>query len=210
MPTALRGHGNNSRLAFAYRLKLGDMANNRKQCQRINEPGHAHCLTFSCFRRQRWLVTDQIYQWITDAINRAGEKHQLDVWAYVIMPEHVHLLFLPRTPDYSISKVLTTLKQSVSNKVLNRVRQERPEFLQKMADVQPNGQVSYRFWQRGGGYDRNLYKSKSIQAEIEYIHANPVRRKLCERPTDWIWSSAREHAEIETGPVRLDLKTIPE
>ncbi len=186
------------------------MANNRKQCIRINEPGHAHCLTFSCFHRQQWLVSDQTCQWMADAINRARERHQLEIWAYVIMPEHVHLLFLPRVPDYSISKILTTLKQSISNRVLNKVRHEHPEFLSKMADVQPNGQVSYRFWQRGGGYDRNLYESKSIQAEIDYIHANPVRRQLCERPTDWIWSSAGDYAGVRTGSVELNFESIPD
>ena len=185
------------------------MTNNRKQCKRINEPGNAHCLTFTCFRNRQWLVSDRSCQWMADAINRTGAKHQLDIWAYVIMPEHVHLLFLPRESDYSIGRILTTMKQSVSNRVLQTVRKTHPEFLENMADVQPNGNVSYRFWQRGGGYDRNLYERKSILAEVDYIHANPVRRKLCDRPTDWYWSSAGDHAEVRTGPVTLNLDSIP-
>jgi hypothetical protein len=48
------------------------------------------------------------------------------------------------------------------------------------------------FWQRGGGYDRNLTEPRTIWAEIASIHANPVRRGLCESATDWPWSSARE------------------
>ena len=45
-----------------------------------------------------------------------------------------------------------------------------------MRDEQPNGKVAYRFWQRGGGYDRNFNEPESIYAEIEYLHNNPVRR----------------------------------
>ena len=34
-----------------------------------------------------------------------------------------------------------------------------------------------------------------IQAAIEYIHLNPVKRGLCELPTDWRWSSARQYSD---------------
>ena len=59
-----------------------------------------------------------------------------------------------------------------------------------MADRAPNGTVVYRFWQRGAGYDRNLYTNEAICASIEYIHANPVRRGLCKNPLEWEWSGA--------------------
>ena len=67
----------------------------------------------------------------------------------------------------------------------------------------------YRFWQRGGGYDRNLTETGTVFAEIAYIHANPIRRKLCERPTDWPWSSASEYAQKGSGLLRLDLDSLP-
>ena len=41
---------------------------------------------------------------------------------------------------------------------------------------QPNGEVHYRFWQRGGGYDRNITDPATLRVMIEYIHNNPVRR----------------------------------
>ena len=48
-----------------------------------------------------------------EAIDLARKTHNLHLWSYVIMPEHVHLLFWPTTAKYSISAILTTLKQSM-------------------------------------------------------------------------------------------------
>jgi putative transposase len=52
------------------------------------------------------------------------------------------------------------------------------------------GLYGFRFWQEGGGYDRNLRTEVAVMAAIRYIHENPVRRGLCLQPTDWRWSSA--------------------
>ena len=49
------------------------------------------------------------------------------------------------------------------------------------------------FWQRGGGHDRNLRSDDDMREKIAYIHMNPVRRGLVEKPTDWDWSSACDY-----------------
>ena len=171
---------------------MGTMTDKRKTCKRWNEAGHAHALTFSCFRRQPFLNKDRSRQWMIDGIDRAREQHRFHVWAYVIMPEHVHLLLWPTEHVYSISAMLGTMKQSVAKRALIFVKRNAPEFLNRMQDVQPNGKRFHRFWQRGGGYDRNLTEPKTVWATMDYIHANPVRRGLCRRATDWPWSSATE------------------
>ncbi len=144
-----------------------------------------------------------------DAINESRAKHGFHLWAYVLMPEHVHLLLWPTQPAYSISRILTTLKQPVSKRALLFLRERAPMFLLQMEDRQPNGSRYYRFWQRGGGYDRNFTEPASIWKEIEYIHANPVRRGLCHRATDWIWSSANEHEFPGTGLLTIDRSSLP-
>jgi len=63
-----------------------------------------------------------------EGIKRAIEKHEFDLWAYVIMPEHVHLLVCPVNPQYSISLFLKSVKQSVSKKALSFVREQAPGF----------------------------------------------------------------------------------
>ena len=78
-----------------------------------------------------------------------------------------------------------------------------------MEDRQPNGKVHHRFWQRGGGYDRNLFEPATVYTEIEYIHNNPVRRGLCAKPEDWYWSSAADYAGVRVGPLTLDRQSLP-
>ncbi len=90
------------------------------------------------------------------AIDAARAKLDLHPWAHVIMPEHVHLLIHPTSADYSISHILSTLKQPVSKRAILFVRKHAAAFLERMTDTQPSGRQSIRFWQRGGGYDRNL------------------------------------------------------
>ena len=106
---------------------------------------------------------------MVEAIDRARHKHAFDLWAYVIMPEHVHLLVWPREAGYSISHLLTSIKRRVSLQALAHVRKSVPAFLARMEDRQPGGRIHYRFWQRGGGYDRNLTEPKTVWAEIDYI-----------------------------------------
>jgi putative transposase len=187
----------------------GNFMNNHKSCRRYNEPGHAHALTFSCFHRQPFFSKDGSRRWFVDAVDRARAKHHFHVWAYVIMPEHVHVLLWPTIPDYSISVILNSIKQSVSKRALLFVRGEAPAFLARMEDQQPNGAVHYRFWQRGGGYDRNIIKPATAHQQIEYLHNNPVRRGLCMKPEDWLWSSAADYAGIRTGPLTIDRESFP-
>ena len=181
----------------------------RKTCRRFNDPGHAHALTFSCYRRQAFLSKDGSRRWLIDAIERARLKHRLHVWAYAIMPEHVHLLIWPTEPVYDISDILISIKQSVTKRALPYVRRQAPVFLRWMEERRPSGVIHYRFWQPGGGYDRNIVEPGTAYRQIEYIHNNPVRRGLCQKPEDWLWSSAADYAGVRVGPLRLDRESLP-
>ncbi|MCH8146602.1 MAG: transposase [Planctomycetes bacterium] len=165
------------------------IARYEKSVVRYDIPGDVHALTFSCFGRQEFLAKDRLRSWLTDAIDTARRELAFDVWAYVLMPEHVHLLIYPRKATYSISNILLAIKRPVARHALSYVRRNAPSFLRRMRDAQPNGRVAHRFWQRGGGYDRNLIDAKTIRKTIDYIHLNPIRRDLAENPEDWYWSS---------------------
>jgi putative transposase len=107
---------------------------------------------------------------------------------------------------YDISDVLNSIKQSVVKRALLFVRRHAPEFLPRMQDRQPNGDVHYRFWQRGGGYDRNVFEPATVFQQIEYMRNNPGRRKLCAKPEDWLWSGAADYAGIQS-PLRRRLSS---
>jgi len=182
----------------------------RKRLRRADNPGDARFLTFSCYRRQPLLARERSCRWLLDALERSRQTHGFDLWAFVIMPEHMHLLVYPGDAPHRLADFLYTLKKSVTNRALVYVRRHAPAFLPQLEDRQPSGTRSYRFWQRGGGYDENLYSPTKIWDKIDYIHENPVRRGLCRQPTDWPWSSARAYETLEPTPIRIDFDSLPD
>jgi putative transposase len=181
----------------------------RKTCRRYNTPGEAHSLTFSCFHGHQFLSKDRTRMWLIEALAEARRELHFDLWAYVIMPEHCHILLLPREEKYSISRILAAIKVPVTRRAKHYLEVHAPEALRLMRDVQPNGKVCYRFWQRGGGHDRNMYTARAIHAEIEYIHGNPVRRELVRLAEDWTWSSAGYFAGRRDVLLPIDAESIP-
>jgi putative transposase len=175
-----------------------------KKVRSSNDPGHAHELTFSCFRSQPLFTKDRSRLWFVSAMERARQRYDFAIWAYVIMPEHIHIIVCSRLDKYEIRQVRSALKIPVQRKALSFLRKQAPEFLDRLCDRQPNGEVHYRFWQRGGGYDRNVTNSQTLQKMIDYIHRNPVRRGLVDQPTDWIWSSARFQEGHLDVPIAMD------
>jgi putative transposase len=180
----------------------------RKTRRSYNVIGHARELTFSCYRRMPLLASDRTRQWLVDALATARAKRMFELWAYVAMPEHAHILLRPLSHKAEIAPILKAIKQPVARKATNHLRANNPQWLKRLEVRRPNGRVEYRFWQQGGGYDRNILTSKAARAAIEYIHNNPVRRGLVDNPTDWPWSSARwyagcDDAKIEMDPLRL-------
>ena len=104
----------------------------RKQCKRLNLVGHAHELTFSCYQRLPLLSRDRTRLWLAEAIRAARAKCQFDLWAYVFMPEHVHLLVYPRQPDYSISRTLWSIKQPVARQAIDYLAKHSSGWLAKL------------------------------------------------------------------------------
>jgi len=178
----------------------------RKRCKRYNVVGHAHELTFSCFHNRPFLRSERALGYLTEAVASARVQHDFSLWAYVFMPEHVHLLICPNGRDYSISRILQGIKQPVGRKVIRFCQDHSPTGLKWLATGQRRRQ--YRFWQEGGGYDRNISLDQTLVSMVRYIHANPVRRELVGHPLDWRWSSARTWQGMK-GELPIDLATWP-
>ena len=64
----------------------------RKRCKSYNIPGDAHELNFSCFRRLPLLSKERTCQWFLDALDQARRRLDFALWAYVLMPEHIHVI----------------------------------------------------------------------------------------------------------------------
>ncbi|NBC10968.1 MAG: hypothetical protein GVY24_04430 [Planctomycetes bacterium] len=170
----------------------------------LNIPGHAHELTFSCYRRMPLLSRDRTRRWLIDALEHARRKHEVMLIAYVIMPEHVHLIVKPSRAAYRMEEFARSVKQSVARRALNWLREHEPGFLPRLAGERAAGRVRHHFWMPGGGYDRNIDQPETLPNMLDYLHANPVRRGLVDRPCDWIWSSARFYAGEENVLIDMD------
>lgn len=177
----------------------------RKLRRTYNTPGDAHEFTWSCYRRQPFLRNQKTCNWLVEAIDKARAKYDFELWAYVFMPNHVHLLIHPRQATYDAAVIKQAIKQSVSQKAVAHLKEYNPAGLERMKVVDKNGSFVYRFWQDGGGYDRNLFSPKALLKAIDYIHNNPVRSGLVESALDWKWSSVRAYQGMDHGVLHVDI-----
>jgi putative transposase len=173
-----------------------------KRRVRYNEPGQPRELTFSCYRHYTFLSRDRTLEWFCHALDEARTKFAFQLWSYVVMPEHVHVLVHPGEAPERMSGFLQALKEPVARKALRHLQGNAPEWLERVT-VREGPRLRRRFWQPGGGYDRNITSPEALRAVIDYIHANPVRHGLVARAEDWEWSSARWYAGLR--PVRIEM-----
>lgn len=167
----------------------------RKKVKHYNIPNHAHELTFSCYRHRDYLFDPKACEIFLEELKEAGKLYQFRLWAYVLMPDHVHLMIYPLQSKYSVSDILQQVKGKASARYRNYLK-ETNVLKFKTHLVQTKRGPTFRLWQPGCGYDRNMWSSDIIHHAIEYIEANPIRANLAEYAWEWVWSSAYSR---ETG-----------
>jgi putative transposase len=150
-----------------------------KGLKRYQFEGDLHFVTFSCDQRQSYLAQPSAKRLFEEALERVRRKYGLYVIGYVVMPEHVHLL-LSEPEITPLSKALHALKSSVSKRSV-----QRPFWLPRY-------------------YDFNVFTARKRIEKLRYIHRNPVKRGLVEKPEDWHWSSFRHYAMGELGTVEIE------
>lgn len=175
----------------------------RPKRRTANEPGHAHELTFSCYQGYQFMKAEQTCQWMAESIDAARNELEFDLWAYVIMPEHVHLIIYPKRAKYDMADIRKAIKAPVAVNAIRYLKENSPEWVAKITRFRGD-RKEHMFWQSGAGYDRNIDHHRTLLEMIDYIHMNPVRRGLVERAIDWTWSSASWILDGRPGPIRLD------
>ena len=151
---------------------------------RYQSSGDFHFLTFSCYHRKPYLDSAAARARFERCLERTRILYDFVVMAYVVMPEHVHLLVTEPACD-TLARAMQSLKISVS-----RLSSERP------------------FWQ-ARYYDFNVMTDRKRIEKLRYIHRNPVKRGLVEKPEEWAWSSFRYYRARETGRVTLETWWVP-
>jgi putative transposase len=208
-PQFRKEHWQASATQCSLRESLG-MTNksHRKTVKHYHRPGDLHELTFSCYRQLPLLTNDEWRKLLSKTIDEALVQTSIQLVAFVYMPEHVHLLVDPLEAEPRLPELLAMIKQPFSHEIRKLLQESRSSLLEKLTIRERPGKESFRFWQEGPGYDRNLQKPSTILTAIDYLHMNPVRRGLVLKAIDWKWSSARWYLNDPPRQQDPDLPTI--
>jgi putative transposase len=152
--------------------------------QRIQQAKCLHFITFSCHNREPLLSDPHSRDVFEQTLERVRQWYGFFVSGYVIMPEHVHLVI--SEPERSaLARALQMLKQNTAH--LLHPPEGSPFWLPRY-------------------YDFNVWSEDKRVEKLRYMHRNPVKRGLVERPEDWLWSSFRHYASGVEGAVEIESK----
>lgn len=121
----------------------------RKTVRHFDLPNHAHELTFSTYRRLPVMLGPGIPEIILASIARIGDRGLARILAFVLMPEHLHLLLLPTVRDGAavpIASILSGIKRPSSFRIKPA---SQSELIGDLTVRERPGKVAFRFWQEG-------------------------------------------------------------
>jgi putative transposase len=115
------------------------------------------------------------------------EEQRIWLYGYVLMPNHIHILW--RRQDLWLEKSIQQqfLKYTAQQIKFNLI-ENYPAELKNYKSTQ--GDREYHFWERRP-FNATMNSRKVIEQKLEYIHQNPVRKGLCDLPENYVYSSAR-------------------
>ena len=150
---------------------------------RIVVPGCPHHVTARGNRREPIFVEDGDQDIYLDMLAEQMRKAAVEVWAYCLMPNHVHLILCPGVED-GLARALGGAHRRWANFVNARGRWRGHLFDGRFASV--------------------AMDERHLLAAVRYVALNPVRARLVRRASDWAWSSVRAHlAGEDDGLVRV-------
>jgi REP element-mobilizing transposase RayT len=174
-------------------------------------------LYFLTFQIAGWvdIFTRRLYKDIViDSLGYCQLNKGLNLFAYVIMSNHIHLLAQSETGD--LSGIIRDFKNFTSRKfleILNDGSESRRDWMKLVFEYHgkyKNKQTN-QVWTHEN-HAEEIYSQKFIEQKVEYIHNNPVRAGIVVRPEDYLYSSARNYAELDyvLDVVKLDFlwKTV--
>jgi putative transposase len=139
---------------------------------RLVIPGTPHHVTQRGNSRARTFFSDADYRLYRDLLAENCAAANVEVWAWVLMPNHVHLILVPSDED--------GLRRALA-----------PTHRYYAGHIHAREQRRGHFWQ--GRFGCVAMDDDHLAAALVYVAMNPVRARLCDRAQDWAWSSARAH-----------------
>jgi putative transposase len=139
---------------------------------RVVVPGHPHHVTQRGNGRARTFFGDEDYALYRDLLASHCRAAEVEIWAWCLMPNHVHLILVPSDPD-GLRRALSRVHRAYAGVI--QARRKR----------------TGHFWQ--GRFGAVAMDEAYLAAALRYVSLNPVRARLVERAQDWRWSSTRAH-----------------
>jgi putative transposase len=161
--------------------------------------GYSHFITTSCYQRRPLAGTPRSRNLFIEVLEEVRQRYQFVVVGYVVMPEHVHLLFTEPERG-NLSLVMAVLKQTFAHRVLRELRAKTSAQTDSLWSTPV---AVGHIWQRRF-YDFVVFSEKKRVEKLRYMHRNPVQRGLVLKPAEWPWRSFRHYAYGERGPVLVN------
>lgn len=139
---------------------------------RVIAPGAPHHVTQRGNRREPIFFEDGDQEVYRDLLAEQTRRRGVAVWAYCLMPNHVHLVLAP-SDEAGLGLAVGEAHRRYTNFVNARGRWTGHLFQSRFASV--------------------VMDEAHLMAAARYVPMNPVRARLVGRPQDWPWSSARAH-----------------
>jgi len=142
---------------------------------------------------------------ITASLTFCRQQKSLRLHAYVILDNHIHLV----VSSDNLSQVMRDFKRHTAKEILAVARQENKLWLLKQFAFFKGvhkGNSQHQVWQEGF-HPQAIITEDMLRQKLDYIHYNPVKLGLVDRPEDWRYSSARNYFGQE-GVLEIDLVEV--
>lgn len=133
---------------------------------------------------------------ILDSLKFLRTKRDVKIFAYVIMENHIHLI----AAGEQLSQKIGSFKSFTARQIVDHMKERHANDYLRLLRISKKAHKEdqqYQVWQEGN-HPQELASEKIMQQKMEYIHNNPLDRGYVEDPTHWMYSSARNYAELET------------
>ena len=169
---------------------------------KIYEPDKAYFLTLTVVgwidvftRKNHKLV-------IVDSLKYCQENKGLEIFSWCLMPNHLHLIARSSGKEL-LADIIRDFKKFTSRKIVNQIIDDPESRRGWMLNYfEYSGKYlkairKYKFWQ-SGNHAKIIYSPKFFYNTLDYIHNNPIKEMIVAKPEDYIFSSARNYAEMDS------------
>jgi len=145
---------------------------------------------------------------VIDNLNFYREEYGFKLIAYVIMPEHLHLIVWTKE-NISISSIMRDFKKYTSVQIKRKLQADNNKKLISIFQKNAWGYKGQEFKLWMDRFDRLvIYTPEILQQKVDYIHFNPMRRNLVKDILDWKYSSARNYYLNDHSIIRVDNEVV--